>query len=143
MDKKKGQTNMKKLVYIVAVILSLRFGCKENPVDVKPENHNPVIFSLTVFPDVISPTDSAIVICNAMDPDGDTLVYDWITDSRLKIKGDFANEDWLYHTRENSRVVYPKNLNNVPFDTLWIQCNVRDVKGGEVGKLALFVLQQK
>ncbi len=133
---------MRKLVHILAVVLNLQFGCKDNPVNTeKPENRSPVIFSLTVFPDVISPTDSAIVICNALDPNGDTLVYDWITDSRLKIKGAFANERSLYHTHENSRIFYPDWI-NTPIDTPWVQCIVRDFKGGAVGKVICFIIKQ-
>jgi hypothetical protein len=133
---------MKRSFLLITVIL-LNNNCDDNPGDSKPENRSPVIFSLSVFPEVISPLDSAIIICNAMDPDGDTLVYDWITDGRVKIKGANDFDHFLYHTYENSRVVYPKNLNNrPPIDTLWVQCFVRDVKGGEVGELITFILKQ-
>ena len=132
MDKKKGQINMKRLLYIAVMILSLRFGCKDNPVKPdKPENRSPVIFSVTVFPEIIGPSDSAIVICNAMDPNADTLVYDWITDGRLNIKGAASFDPHeLYNTYENSRVVYPSQYVNVPLDTPWVQCFARDRKGG-------------
>lgn len=95
---------------------------------------------LDVFPDVIGPSDSAIVICEAIDPDGDTLVYDWITDARVRIKG--SQYFWLYHTSENTRIFYPTNINNVPVDTLWVQCIVRDVKGGATDGLVLFMVKQ-
>jgi len=121
------------------------FACKDNPVNSgKPENHSPIIFSVTVFPDVIGPTDSAIVICNAMDPDADTLVYDWITDGKSRIKGVEVPPDFeLYNTYENSRVVYPKNLNSIPIDTLWVQCFARGRKGGSVANVVRFMFDNK
>ena len=36
----------------------------------------------------------------------------------------------LYHTFENTRVFYPTQYINFPIDTPWVQCIVRDVKGG-------------
>ena len=98
------------IVLIVFLLLNITCG-DDNPVDGKQENRSPVILSLSVFPDVIGPSDSAIVICNAFDPDADTLVYDWITDGRLKIKGGQGDEHFLYNTYENSRMVYSKNIN--------------------------------
>jgi hypothetical protein len=82
-------TSKKKMEYRITLIIFMIFslnGCNDNPVEVKSENRSPIIFSLIVFPDIIGPTDSAIVICNAIDPDGDTLVYDWITDGKSKDK---------------------------------------------------------
>jgi hypothetical protein len=130
---------MKKvLIFFSLTIITLLNTCSDNPV--KSENSSPIIFSLAVFPDVIGPSDSAIVICNAMDPDGDTLVYDWITDGRVRIKGANDYDHSLYHTPENSRIVYPKNLNNIPIDTLWIQCFARDIKGKSANRIVLFFL---
>jgi len=121
---------MKKIFLILlSTILLAQNNCDDNPV--KPENQHPVIISLTVFPDVIGPQDSAIVICNATDPDGDTLVYDWYTDGKSRIKGAPTYQDWiLYNTFENWCIIFPKNLNNKPIDTLWIECQARDGKGG-------------
>ena len=72
---------------ILIVFLLLNLSCGDDSI-VKPENHKPQILSLTVFPEVVKPSDSLIVICNAFDPDGDTLVYDWITTGVVRIKGD-------------------------------------------------------
>jgi hypothetical protein len=131
---------MKKLILLIPIML-LTINCDDNPVDVK-ENQRPIIFSLIVFPDTISMEDSAIVICNAMDPDGDTLVYDWITDSRLRIKG--ANPPWdtrLFNTFENSRIFYP-NQDHSPFDTVWVQCFARDRKGKSDAQLIIFIVKR-
>ena len=129
-----------KIVLITFVLFNI-LSCDDNPVDGKPENRSPVILSLFVFPDIIGPSDSAIVICNATDPDGDTLVYDWYTDTRLKIKGASRDEPWLFHTYENSRIFYPKNV-NIPIDTPWVECTVRDVKGGNDVQIIHFIVKQ-
>lgn len=125
---------MKNLI-IMLVLMSI--SCSDdNPVDNKPENHRPVILSLTVFPNIIGPSDSAIVICNATDPDGDTLVYDWITDARLRINGANPPDDTrLFNTFENSRIFYPTTL---AIDTVWVQCFARDRKGKSDTKLIIF-----
>jgi hypothetical protein len=127
-----------KIVLITLVLLYI-ICCNENPV--KQENNSPIILSLTVFPDVIGPQDSAIVICNAFDSDGDTLVYDWITDGRLQIKDGQGDGHFLYNTYENSRIIYSKNINNrPPIDTVWVQCFARDQKGKSDVKLVLFIV---
>lgn len=130
---------MKQLILLI-IILLLNTNCNDNPVEVKPENREPVIFSVTVFPEIVKPCDSLIVICNAYDPDGDTLVYDWITTGVVRIKGAFANEHWLYNTYENSRIFYaPDSLHvSSPKDTFWVQCFARDGKGKSNAKIILF-----
>ena len=131
-----------KLPIVMSIIL-LFVSCEDNSVKPENQNHRPVIFSLSVFPNIIGPQDSAIVICNAYDPDGDTLVYDWISDGKSKIKGTLFDELFLYNTYENYRVVYPKNLNPIPIDTLWIQCFARDRKGMSDAQLISFILYQE
>lgn len=126
-------------IIIYATLLLNCSGC-DDASPVQPQNNSPEILSLDVFPNVIGPSDSVIVICEAIDPDGDTLVYDWITDARVRIKG--SQYFWLYHTSENTRIFYPTNINNVPVDTLWVQCIVRDVKGGSTDGLVLFMVKQ-
>jgi hypothetical protein len=98
-----------------------------------------IIKSLTAFPNVIGLQDSVIIICNAYDPDGDTLVYDWITDGKVRIKDGQAGGYFLYHTFENSRIVYPRE-SLAPPDTCWVQCFARDVKGGQAASLVTFIV---
>ena len=132
---------IKIVITIVTLSLLIIFSCEDDPV--KPENHHPIIKSLTAFPDVVGVQDSVIIICNAYDPDGDTVVYYWITDARVRIKGTPSfDEQHLFHTFENSRIVYPKEYNNIPIDTAWIQCCVRDVKGGMVCEVVNFIVLQ-
>lgn len=102
-----------------------------------------VISSLTAFPRIIGPADSVTVTCIASDPDGDTLVYDWISDGRTSIQGTFDWQHSLYNTFENFRVVYPKNINNIPVDTLWVQCFARDRKGMSDNEIVLFILKKE
>jgi len=134
---------MKHLILLL-LFMSSNISCnKNNPA--KPENHNPIILSLTVFPDVIGISDSAIVVCNAMDPDGDTLVYDWYTDGRLKIKG---NPVWQCciktNTSENYQILYiDQDTIFQAIDTDWVQVEARDGKGGGDVKLIHLAVKQK
>ena len=129
---------MKILIIIVTISFLIILGCEDDPV--KPENHQPIIFSLTAFPDVVKPNDSLLVICNAMDPDADTLVYDWYTTGVVRIKG--GTPPALYNTYENSQIFYAPDSQFVsaPQDTFWIQCVARDRKGKDDGKIVRFVV---
>lgn len=137
---------MKTLTYITAVVLSIQLGCKDYPVTPdKPQNHNPVILSVVLFPEVVAPSDSLIVICNAVDPDGDTLVYDWysLSGPRVKIKGARPGAFVLYNTPENSRIFYAPDSQYVraPQDTFGLEVAVRDLRGGtDVSGLLLFIV---
>jgi hypothetical protein len=102
-------------------------GCSaEDPT--QPINHNPVIHSVTLFPQSIGPGDSAIVVCEASDRDGQTLVFDWQTDAALRIKG-AHNGVYLYDSRDKSQIFY-YGTPTTPTDTAWIACSVRDDIGG-------------
>ena len=131
---------MKQLILLVYMLLTI-IGCEDNSTDTKKsENHSPTIFSLIVFPDTVGPQDSAIVICNAFDPDGDTLVYDWITDAKLRIKGaNPPSDSRLFNTFEDSRIFYPTQR---AIDTVWVQCFARDRKGKSDAKLVLFIVRK-
>lgn len=134
---------MKQLIVLLLFVTSNISCNNENPV--KPENHDPIILSLTVFPEVIGISDSAIVVCDAMDPDGDTLVFDWYTDGRIEFKG---NPSWEIgvrsNTHENYQIVYPVQAPNFPpVDTVWVQVQARDGKGGgSVAQTVHFIVDQ-
>jgi hypothetical protein len=129
----------------VCVLLSI-IGCNDNPADDgKTQNRNPVILSVTIFPQVVAPSDSLIVICNAVDPDGDTLVYDWysLSGSIVRIKGARPGAFVLYNTPENSRIFYAPDSQYVvaPQDTFGLECAVRDLRGGtDVSGLLRFIV---
>jgi hypothetical protein len=84
------------------------------------------------FPDDVGPTDSSVVVCEATDVDGDTLVYDWFTDSRFTIKGYPPTVLEIYGTTSNAHVFY-RNYVSPTDTTAWVQCIVRDLKGGAAG----------
>lgn len=115
-----------KLFGILLIVILI--SCKENSTEV--ENNDPILLSLQVFPKIVNSEDSVIVICEASEPDEDSLFYDWFTDSRLRIKNN-GNESIMYHTRENIRVFYPTKGKGEPADSAWISCSVRDGKGGQ------------
>lgn len=112
-------------------------ACTEFPT--RPANLGPTISSIVAFPNVIGPGDSVLVTILASDPDGDNLVYDWETDSRLDIQGDRSRDHYLYNTASNSRVFY-RTIYTAPVDTGWIWCEVRDRKGGSDGRMARILM---
>src|SRR5262245_35334407 len=126
---------------IVGLLLSVSLVACDEDNPVTPKNHNPVIFSVAVFPASISTQDSIIAICNAMDSDADTLVYDWVTDGRLNIKGAVPGQHFLYNTFANSQVFYPAAV-STPVDTAWLDCSARDHRGGSATKLVRFEIHQ-
>lgn len=124
---------------LLLIALFLIANCSSsNPVS--HENNSPEIISITVFPDIIGLSDSLIVLCNAIDPDADTLVYDWITDSRVKIKG--TDNSWLYNSFSNIQVFYPSEYVNSQMETAWIQCFARDRKGKSDSRIINFTIQR-
>ena len=131
---------MLRLMALIPLAL-LSINCdNDNPT--KPENHDPIIKSLIAFPEIIGLTDSVVIICNAVDPDGDILVYDWITYGRLRVQGAIPSDHFLYNTHENSHVFYPGGAIRSPVDTPWVQCFARDGKGGQtVPKTVEFIVQ--
>lgn len=94
--------------------------------------HSPVVVQgPQAFPTTIGPGDSAIVTVYATDPDGDTVVYDWETDCRLKLKGDVLGYGLLNNTYEGRMVVYSGCATaGAAADTGWVSCSVRDMRGG-------------
>ncbi len=102
-------------------------SCAEDPAT-RPQNGRPVILALTAFPEDLCGSDSILVVCQATDPDNDTLGYDWFTDGRLKIRGVPEGLHFDYNTHEPFQVFYPDIL-HAPVDTVWVQCIARDRLG--------------
>jgi hypothetical protein len=125
---------------ILALWLSVALGACGSDQVTKPENRPPVILSLGIFPAAIGLSDSAIVVCNATDPDADTLVYDWFTDARLTIKGARPGESFLYNTDNNSNVFYPRLT--TPPDTALIDCVARDQRGRSAHATVRLIIHQ-
>jgi len=126
-----------------AVVLSLALAACVAACDMstplQPVNRSPVIQSLVAFPTTIGPGDSAIVVCGATDPDGDTLVYDWSSDCRLVKQGDPYGNFTVFE-RGRSMVVYAGTCNRAPVDTGWISVEVRDHRGGGVYAGPVFIV---
>ena len=87
--------------------------------------------------------DSAVVICEAMDPDADTLVYDWLTSGRVllhTVLGPYVEET---NTYANFQVVYPDTVTLVhPVDTAWVQCSARDRRGKSATMLVYLTIHK-
>lgn len=103
-----------------------------------PTNHSPLIASVTLFPTTIGPSDSAIVVLEATDSDGDTLVYDWIGDGRVRLK-DAPRGGYIFSSPRNYQTFYYATT-QAPLDTAFIRCYVRDQRGGQDGRLILLFL---
>ncbi len=93
----------------------------------QPVNHSPVVESLIAFPTTIAFGDSAIVVCHATDPDGDRVVFDWYSDSRLTLPG---ASGYGAFNRGNTLVVRAGAGARAPLDTGWVSCEARDSRGG-------------
>lgn len=113
-----------------AILLTVLIACGCHAQrGVEPVNRRPVITGLTALPDTLNPSDSCIVFCEARDPDGDTLVYDWRTDARLTLEGDPLHEGEVFATRSNTHKVFNANLANPINDSAWVQCFAHDRRG--------------
>ena len=108
----------------LALVLGASVSACDTARPIRPTNHPPVGVTLSVFPEIIAPGDSAIVICAGADPDGDPLMYFWFSDCRLVKKG--ASSFDYYHTPQGRLVVYPGSCIDAPIDTGWVSCEVSD-----------------
>lgn len=107
-----------------------------------PENHRPVLLSVRAFPGVARANDSVLVVCQAMDADNDTLVYDWITDGRLRVQGAIEGHPYLYNTQESFMVFYPvPGVVDIPVDTVWVEVSARDRRGMSATQVVTFVIR--
>jgi hypothetical protein len=117
-----------KAAALAIILLAGLVSCgSDNPVQ-PPPNRSPILSSLVAFPSVIGPGDSTIFIASATDPDGDPLVYDWLTDSRLIIKGNSPSNPELYNSPSPLQIFYYGAVST--YDSAWVECTTRDGKGG-------------
>ena len=112
-----------------AIALAACVGACDMSTPLEPVNRSPVARSLVAFPTTLGVGDSAIVVCEATDPNGDTLAFDWSSDCRLLMQGNDGGRPTLY-SRGRSMVVYAGPCNRAPLDTGWVRCEVRDGRGG-------------
>ncbi len=113
----------------LCVLILLCGGCNEQTT--APANHNPTVTSLVAFPDQVHSRDSFAVVCSAFDVDGDSLVYDWSCTSGASIRGGDPLVPWtLFNARENIGIFYAPDSANNHQDSIRIDVNVRDGKGG-------------
>lgn len=128
-------TSRRILVLLCSVSLAgsvLGAACKKQPTGfILPPNNPPAMDSLIASPSTLGAGESTMVRAYATDPDGDRLVYDWFTDSRLKINGALPWDNSLFNTDSSWRGVHNADLPNRINDTAWVRVRARDGKGGE------------
>lgn len=129
-----------RVLFPVAVLAASIAACSSDDNPVRPVNHHPTILSLTAFPVAIGPGDSTIVIADATDSDGDRLVYDWVTDSRLVIKGNSPSDHELFDSPERFHIFYHGTV--TPFDSAWVECTARDGRGGVAVRSVTILVNQ-
>ena len=103
----------------------------------KPIDRSPFVRSFTASPDSLGPRDTALVVCDAVDPDGDPLYFDWITDARLRIQG-APGGVYLFNSRSGSQRFYIGHLRG-SIDTGWVECTVRNLGGADQRRLFMFL----
>ncbi len=64
---------------LVALALTIWFGCGKDDAPTDPQNNPPVITSMTADPDTFYMGSSTTITVIANDPDGDALNYNWET----------------------------------------------------------------
>jgi hypothetical protein len=139
----KRSKQVHRLMPIAALILAtVLASCQKKPATA-PENHSPTILSVIAFPDTIGPSDSTTVVCTASDQDGDSLVYDWQTDARLRVQGALTGDDGIFATRANAHVFYNANLSNPINDSAWVYCTVQDRRGGAESRIVFIALRRR
>ena len=129
-------------VAVAAIAVMLAGASCDPAIPLVPTNHDPVATGLTVFPTTLGVGDSAIVVCNATDVDGDTLMYDWSSDCRM-LKTGHVTGDLTISTFDHALVVHAGPCNRAPTDTGWVRCFVRDLRGGgaDAGLVRIVVRQ--
>ncbi len=111
-------------------------GCGSD-LSLAPVNRDPMVQSLLATPAALSPGDSAFVVCHATDPDGDQVQYDWVSFGPVSIGGD------IVFNGGDTRVVHALKSPVLALDTGWVQCFVRDGRGGgaDAGRVPIIVQQ--
>ncbi len=131
------KTNFSLGLFLVVAVVGIG-ACREY--STRPLNRGPTISSVVAFPSVLGQGDSAIVTVFATDPDGDSLTYEWRTDSRLKIKGDVLEDGWLNNTVSSSHVFY-RSTSPAYDDTAGVRCTVWDRRGAWDARTVLILLR--
>ena len=122
---------MYKILLIGILFLFFSISCQEETT--APENNDPVISSMTAFPEQVELSDSFIVITEAYDIDGDSLFYDWSCTSGASIKGAPAWSPFeLSNTKDNNRIFYAPDSVSNQIDSIRVFCHIRDGKGGGI-----------
>ena len=118
---------LQRAALVVLALATCAVACRTTtPLQPVPRNEPPVVQSLLAFPTTIGVGDSAVVVCSATDPEGETLVYHWSSDCRLLKKGGSGDD---VYSLDRALVVCAGACNRAPVDTGWVYCEVGDRHG--------------
>ena len=126
-------------VFAVALAAGLSLSACQNERPTWPVNHNPIISSAIANPTDLGPSDSTVISVIAADQDGDTLVYDWDTDLRLRIKGAHPGRPVKTNTPNSSETFY-LNYSPIGVDSAWVVCSTRDLRGGVASRVVYLIV---
>lgn len=128
------------LVASLVLVGATSASCGAGSTRPRPTNTKPAIDSIRVQPPIASVSDSITVTCFARDTDGDVLVYDWQTDSRLRINGVPANQPYKFGSPSSAERFYPQ-YSSSSLDTIYLSCSARDQHGASAARLVLIIIQ--
>lgn len=114
-----------------AALLILIGACGSDRTPVTPTNRPPIIRSVSAQPETLALSDSTTITCDAIDPDGDSLRYDWFTQVPLRIVG-APQGVYLYNSRSQTQILYysgPESLTSLAR----VQVFARDTRGLQDG----------
>ncbi|NPE31463.1 hypothetical protein HNV12_26600 [Methanococcoides sp. SA1] len=100
-----------KLIIIILTILII-VNCKNGT---KSKNESPVISSIIANPSTLGFDEVSVITCNATDPEGDNLTYNWQS-THGTISGDGTSINWRSPNTEG---------------TYTVSCSVEDENGGK------------
>jgi hypothetical protein len=112
------------------IILTAVFGCSEDD-PVRPDNHAPIINSISADPETFVKNNSTTIVVEATDPDGDALEYLW--DPRA---------EWLERVGGADNTLVLSNCCDIEQrDSTYIVSTVKDGYGGsDIDSVMIWIL---
>ena len=122
--------NFRLLVASIIILMQLILtGCKNQTT--QSVNRDPVISAFVASTNQIQLPDTFTVTCNAYDPDGDSLLFNWGCSGFLAMQGAPETEPYVLENSKHRTVTfYSPSALVEPADSITISCGAMDGKGG-------------